>query len=181
MDETLLPPNATPLETALAKTMAARLGALPVDLRALWNPQACPEALLPWLAWTLAVDKLSDTWPLAVRRARIASAIAIHRHKGTVQAIKSIIAAYGGSFNLAEWWQTTPRGDPYTFSLSLAVGGQTSAPSADLVEGLIADIERAKPARAHFTVAIATNAAAAIGLAALARGSIYARLSATAA
>lgn len=177
MTATLLPPNATPLEAAIATTMAARLDALACDYRALWNPQTCPEALLPWLAWTVAVEQWSDAWPLPMRRARVASAIAIHRYKGTVKAVQDVIAAYGGTFALTEWWQITPPGDPYTFTLSVSVGGQITAPSADLITAMAADIDRAKPARAHYTLNIAANAAGALGLIGAARPAIYTRLS----
>jgi phage tail P2-like protein len=128
------------------------------------EPASLSRGLAPWLGWTLGVEQWSDAWPLAVRRARIASAMAIHRHKGTVQAVKDVIAAYGGIFHLAEWWQQDPRGDPYTFALTLAVGGQAVAPSAELITALVADIDRAKPARAHFTVSVAINAAGGLAL-----------------
>lgn len=179
MTATLLPPNATPLETAIAATMAARLDALACDLRALWNPQTCPEPLLPWLAATVAVEQWSDAWPLSLRRARIASAIAIHRAKGTAQAVQDVIAAYGGTFHLTEWWQTTPPGPPHTFALSVAIGGAIAAPAAELITAMTADIDRVKPARAHYTLSVATHAAAAPGVIGAARGASYARLSLT--
>jgi phage tail P2-like protein len=28
----------------------------------LWNPQTCPLAALPWLAWTLSIDKWDTDW-----------------------------------------------------------------------------------------------------------------------
>ena len=50
----LLPPNRTKLEQALERA-TARLGAVPVPIKDLWNPWRCPVALLPWLAWSLSV------------------------------------------------------------------------------------------------------------------------------
>ncbi len=181
MTDSLLPPNATPLETALAQVMAERIGALAAPLRALWSPTDCPEVFLPWLAATVGVEQWSDAWPIAIRRARVASAIAIHRYKGTVRAVTDIASAYGGNLRLTEWWQTTPPGAPFTFALSLSVGGQVAAPTADFITALIADISRAKPARAHFTVTTATNASAAIAICAVARAGTYQRLSLVAA
>lgn len=176
----LLPPNATPLEQALAATIAAQLGALASPLRDLWNPMTCPEPILPWLAWTLAVDNWDATLPLPIKRARIASAIAIHRHKGTVQAVRDVIASYGGTVNLALWHETTPVGDPFTFAMSIALTSLSGAvPSAAFIDGLIADVTRAKGARDSFTFTIALNAIGGIGLFGAARAATYARLECT--
>ena len=117
------------------------------------------------------------TWPEAVKRARIAAAIAILRHNGTEQAVRDVITAYGGSVNLVKWYETTPPGTPFTFTLSVVVGGQSdSVPSADFINGMIADVSRAKGARDHFTFTIGLNATAAIGVQGAARPAIYARL-----
>jgi phage tail P2-like protein len=173
----LLPPNATALEIALAQTMAAQIGALQAPLRVLWNPASCPLALLPWLAATLAVENWDSSWPETVKRARIASATAIHRHKGTVRAVQDIIAAYGGTASLTLWHETTPPGAPYTFTLSIALNTiDGAAPGADYIDGLINDVTRAKGARDTFTFQIANNGVADLGLFAVARPAIYARL-----
>ena len=46
----LLPRNATGAERAI-EGATARVGAVPTPFRDLWNPDTCPAALLPWLAW----------------------------------------------------------------------------------------------------------------------------------
>jgi phage tail P2-like protein len=172
---TLLPPNATPLETALAQTIANRIGGLTVPLRELWNPATCPLTLLPWLAWTLAADNWDSTWPESVKRARIASAIAIHRYKGTMQAVQDVITAYGGTVQLS-----IPA--PFTFALLVALGTQSGTPpTAAYIDDVIADVTRAKGARDTFTFTVATNATAAIGVIGAARAAIYARLECAAA
>ena len=43
---TLLPPNATALERALASVIA-RISDVPVPIGDLWNPARCPAPLLP--------------------------------------------------------------------------------------------------------------------------------------
>jgi len=172
----LLPPNSTPLERAIEATIAAQLGALPVPLRTLWNPASCPEALLPWLAATLGVESWDATWPVQVKRARIAAAIAILRHNGTQGAVEAVVAAYGGSVVLTNWFETTPPGTPFTFALTVAVGGGATPPSADFITGLIADVSRAKGARDQFSFGTALTGAAAIGVLGYARPAVYARL-----
>lgn len=174
----ILPPNSTPLELAIEATIAAQLAALEVPpLRDLWNPATCPDALLPWLAWTLGVESWDASWPDQVKRARVAAAIAILRHNGTRQAVADVIAAYGGNVALTTWFETVPPGDPYTFTLAVSVGGQSGvAPSADFITGMIADVGRAKGARDQFTFTLAVNATASIGVIGAARPAIYARL-----
>ena len=97
----LLPPNATSLERALAGAMAL-LSTIPNPVRDLWNPWRCPLALLPWLAWCLGVEEWKPDWPEAVKRAACAEAFAIHRIKGTPAAVKRALRLVGAEFDYAE-------------------------------------------------------------------------------
>ncbi|MDO5101487.1 MAG: phage tail protein I [Lautropia sp.] len=94
MTETLLPPNATTLERALAE-VTARVDEAPVPIRELWRADTCPAHLLPWLAWAMSVDEWDSTWPEETKRASIRDAAQIQRHKGTVWAIKRVLANAG--------------------------------------------------------------------------------------
>jgi phage tail P2-like protein len=89
----LLPPHASHLERALA-AVGTPATDLPVPLRALWNPDTCPSALLPWLGETFALLG-ANGWELAesdeARRNLIKGAVDLHRHKGTVAAIRAVI------------------------------------------------------------------------------------------
>ena len=58
----ILPPNATALERALADA-GARLSDVPVVVRELWNPDACPAAHLPWLAWASTPKRTQTSYP----------------------------------------------------------------------------------------------------------------------
>lgn len=89
----LLPYNATKAEMALEETGRHAID-LPVPAGFL-DPQVCPEALLPWLAWSLSVDEWDDGWPVDRKRSVIAASIEVHRHKGTVWAIRRALAAAG--------------------------------------------------------------------------------------
>lgn len=90
----LLPPNASALERAITAT-GARIDTLPVAVRDTWNPATCPAALLPWLGWALAVDEWDEAWSDAVKRAVIADAVELHRHRGTVWSLKKSLAPLG--------------------------------------------------------------------------------------
>jgi len=90
----LLPPNATPVERAFDAT-AARLTAMPVPLRDLWNPAQCPAHLLPWLAWTVSVDEWESVWTEAQQRDVIAASVGVHRRKGTLASVRRALTAAG--------------------------------------------------------------------------------------
>lgn len=175
----LLPPNARASERAL-EAATARIGGVATPLRELWNPWTCPEALLPWLAWSLSIDAWKSYWPLDVKRARVAAAIDIQRHKGTAKSIRDVIAAFGGAVELTEWWQKAPPGPPHTFDMVLTVagrGGQTA--SAQYVDDVIAEVQRTKPVRSHFTFTQGVALYAGVGIAVVARTCTYARLNLT--
>ncbi len=90
----LLPPNATKTEIGLSLTLA-RIEGLPAPARLMWNPDTCPLAFLPWLAWSLSVDEWDGDWPEEVKRTVIRASIDIHRRKGTLWAVKSALTAAG--------------------------------------------------------------------------------------
>ncbi len=94
MAETLLPHNATALETALeAVAGPALLG--PAPLREIWSPKKCPVHMLPWLAHAFSVDNWDPEWSEDTKRATIAAAVSVHRFKGTIGAVKRALVAAG--------------------------------------------------------------------------------------
>ncbi|KPU83532.1 tail protein [Marinosulfonomonas sp. PRT-SC04] len=104
----LLPPNSTPAERALEQS-TARIGAVPVPIATLWNPDTCPAAILPWLAWALSVDHWDSGWSEDAKRQSLRKSISIHRVKGTVASVKLALAAAGyGDATVVErfGWET---------------------------------------------------------------------------
>lgn len=91
----LLPPSSTTLERAAANS-GAGLSALPTPPRHVRNPLTCPPALLPFLAWELSVDEWNSGWGEGVKRAVLASSVTIHRHKGTLGAVRRALQAIFG-------------------------------------------------------------------------------------
>lgn len=91
----LLPPNATPLERNLATT-GERLDDLPMPIRDLRNPQRCPAALLPYLAWELSVDEWNPGWGEGTKRRVIAESVSVHRRKGTRGSVRRALEAILG-------------------------------------------------------------------------------------
>lgn len=175
----LLPPNASAGELAL-EAATARAGSVPTPLSDLWNAQTCPENLLPWLAWALSIDSWKSYWPIEVKRARVATAIEIQRHKGTAKSLRDVIAAFGGAVVLTEWWQQSPPGIPHTFDMVLTLSGQGGQEvTAQYVDDVIAEIDRTKPVRSHYTFTQGSTLSAQIGVAVVVRPCVLLKLSFT--
>lgn len=89
----LLPRSSSTMEHNLSKACSV-IADLPVKLRALWNPDDCPSAFLPWLGETFNLMGYNG-WDLAesddARRQLIKGAVELHRHKGTVGSIRNVI------------------------------------------------------------------------------------------
>ena len=172
----LLPPNATRAEQAIEAT-CVRISEVATPQRVLWDPDLCPLELLPWLAFALSIDAWKSDWPEHVKRARIRSAIEIQRRKGTALSVRQVVAAFGGSVQLKEWWQMEPRGVPHTFEMVLTLsgeGGETA--TAQFVNDVIAEVSRTKPVRSHFTFTQGLQGICGVGIGAGARAAIYRRL-----
>lgn len=144
----LLPPNATAQEVAVAKTMA-RVSDVPAPFDSALDPMRAPEAMLPWLAWSFSVDTWGPDWPVYVRRRTVQQAIKIHRRKGTVGALLDAIDAIGVAVEIEEWHQRTPKGEPYTFR-ALVNSVATPFLPTDL-KRLLQAIEDNKNLRSHMT------------------------------
>lgn len=90
----ILPPSITPLEKALDAVAEKRLES---DLihRDVFNPWKCRADLLGVLAWSLGVEDWSSEMTEQQRREACASAIRIHRQRGTVASIKQALTNAG--------------------------------------------------------------------------------------
>ncbi|WP_236197044.1 phage tail protein I [Pseudomonas glycinae] len=114
----LLPLNSTPLERGIEATFAETTL---IPLRTLYNPDTCPVHLLPHLAWAWSVDRWDPAWPEPVKRAAIKASFYIHKHKGTIGALRRVVEPLGYLIEVLEWWQTLPEGVPGTFALKVGV------------------------------------------------------------
>lgn len=142
----LLPVGSSELEIAAAQALA-ELTRVPVPLRTIWNWRTCPVRLLPYLAWAFSVDRWDERWPEATKRNVVAAAHFVHRHKGTISALRRVVEPLGYLIEVREWWQLNET--PGTFRLVVGVldTGITDEMYQEL-ERLIAD---AKPASRHLT------------------------------
>lgn len=84
----LLPPNATPLEKALAGPTGRLDNAIDVPIDTLLNAWTCPADFLPWLAWHLSLDLWDWKWDEFKKRSVISKAIELARSKGTLNGLR---------------------------------------------------------------------------------------------
>ena len=145
---TLLPANSTRLERLAAEALAG-MGSVPIPLRELLDPDRCPVALLPYLAWTRSVDRWDSAWSESVKRKVIKDSYYVHSHKGTIGAIRRVVEPLGYLIRITEWWQQTPTATPGTFALE--VGVMDSGITQQMYDGLSWLINDAKPLSRHMT------------------------------
>lgn len=146
MSRHLLPPHSTATERALSEAVA-RLSDVGVPLRSVWRPDECPEPLLAWLAWALSVDAWDESWTEAQKREAIRAAVWVHRHKGTRGAVDRAVRALGYRVRIREWWEESPKGEPYTFAIEVEVDDR--GVDANLYGMLTRVVEAAKNTRSH--------------------------------
>lgn len=148
MTADLLPPNATSLERRAAQALA-QIERVPIPIRELHDPDRCPVELLPYLAWARSVDRWDDSWSERTKREVIKASPFIHRHKGTIGALRRVVEPLGYLIRIVEWWQTDPPGPRGTFELE--IGTQGNGITEALYDALVLFIEDAKPASRHIT------------------------------
>lgn len=152
----LLPSNSTPLEKALEQACAGRCEQLNLNLSALYNADECPLVLLPWLAWAYHVPTWEKHWSEAQKRDAIKQAVLINRKKGTPWAVKAALRTAQIEANLIEWWQTAPKGEPYTFETRIWLNEQPAGLFGDaaLYPRLFQLVDEYKNVRSHYDVKI---------------------------
>jgi len=161
--KSLLPSNSTQLERAIE---AAFYEKTIVPLRTLYNADTCPAHLLLHLAWAWSVDRWDYRWSEATKRAAIKASYYIHKHKGTIGALRRVVEPLGYLIEVIEWWQTMPLGVPGTFALK--VGVLETGISEEMYQELAWLIDDAKPVSRLMTglaISLETQGAINIGVA----------------
>ncbi|MCU0121315.1 phage tail protein I [Pseudomonas sp. B2M1-30] len=142
----LLPLNSTPLEQGIEATFAETTL---IPLRTLYNPDTCPPHLLPHLAWAWSVDRWDPAWSESVKRGAIRSSFFIHKHKGTIGALRRVVEPLGYLIEIVEWFNTVPQGVPGTFALK--VGVLDTGITEEMYQELERLIDDAKPVSRQLT------------------------------
>lgn len=167
-DPKILPPNSRPVERAIDAAGEARIAALPVHIRHLWNPATCPVGWLSVLAWTLGVETWRSDWPEDTKRAVIAATPRIKRLKGTVAAVREAVQAVAGAapVRIIEWFRPGGSGAPLTAIVDIDVTG--GAP-VHLPYDAIAAANAAKRESVHLSVRLTARPLIGLQVAALIR------------
>ncbi|HHR6585948.1 TPA: phage tail protein I, partial [Providencia alcalifaciens] len=105
MSDRLLPVGSSPLELAAAEALSA-IERVPIPIRELWDANLCPVHLLPYLAWAFSVDRWDKNWTEQAKRDAIKAAMFIHKHKGTIGALRRVVEPLGYLIRVIEWWKT---------------------------------------------------------------------------
>ena len=116
----LLPLGSTQLEKHAAEILKSAVEN-PVIIADLINPERCPPQLLAYLAWAFSVDKWDENWTDEVKRIAIKQAFFVHKHKGTIAAVKRVVEPIGYLVELKEWFAMQPQGKEGTFSITVEV------------------------------------------------------------
>ncbi len=142
----LLPPNSTQFERQFSVAFA-RVSAVETPARSFNLPLEAPAVVLPWLAWERSVDDWKKSWNETQKRQTINNAHYVHCHKGTIGALERALKNLGIQAVVQEWFNMSPIGQPYTFSIQIQVN-QVGANETQ-IKDLMQVINNNKNLRSH--------------------------------
>lgn len=142
----LLPPNSTQFERQFSVAFA-RVSAVETPARTFNLPLQAPAVVLPWLAWERSVDDWKKSWTETQKRQTINNAHYVHCHKGTIGALERALQNLGIQAVVQEWFNMSPIGQPYTFSIQIQVN-QVGANETQ-IKDLMQVINNNKNLRSH--------------------------------
>lgn len=175
MDSKLGRVNLTPLWRGLL-SLTDRYALVSIPLPSLARANYTPVAVLPWLAWGLAVDRWRNTWSEARQRQEVAEAIPNHKRRGSRRSMDLLLAEYDATLRLIEWNEEGGSGIPRGFTVVLPTNSADGASmTAIFANSLLADIERTKPAGTHFELRQSASAAVSLPITVAARSMMMAR------
>lgn len=149
-----------------------------VDAPILWaNIDNLSSAQLDHLAVQYDLATWRDYWPVTLKRSVLKTAFVTKRKLGTVSAVKDVLASIGSATNIVEWWQTEPKGVPYTFNIVATLSEIKGTLSAEMQEDLQNMIFDTKPARSHFTFTLSLTQEGELGVLGYARPLVLSRIS----
>lgn len=128
-----------------------------VDLPSLYtNIDKLPSLALDHLAAQYDVTVWRDSWGLAVKRSVLKTAISDKRIKGTKAAVRKAVESIGGAASIVNWYETEPKGTPYTFKIFVALSEVAGTVTDEQQEDLIRLIDDAKSLRDSYELILQT-------------------------
>lgn len=107
------------LATVIARALVSDLDALPLA-QIYTRIDLLPEDLLDILATDFKIDWYDYDYPVEAKRNLIKTSFYVHRHLGTVGAVREAIRAIYPYSDIEEWFDYG--GDPFTFLVALNSG-----------------------------------------------------------
>ncbi len=92
-----------------------------------------PLQTLPYLAEERSVDEYSGLWTEARQRAVVSGSMPYHQKKGTRSALARAFSSQGYAVKIIEWFENSPRRQPYTFRVRITVGAEDAWLTPDRV------------------------------------------------
>lgn len=157
-NNSLLPPNATPLLKDIEAVIIGRLLLLDVaPLQWLSNPDKCNPDILPWLAWAMAVDVWQNDWPLETQKSVVRRSVRVHKLKGTIGALRQALDAFEFvDVRVEEWFEYA--GEPYMFRVFVTFkDDNVSLDDANLIYTTIMTTKNLRSHLESFRAEIATT------------------------
>lgn len=154
---TLVPSNHRLKEHALAAVLD-QLRLDPSAMETLWDAWRCPSGFLPFLAWSLSVDRWDDAADEVSQRLAIAQSPAYHRRKGSALSVDEAAASAGRVVSIFEWWQFSPERRRGTFEIQIPLGDEedTEALAAAVIK-IRSAVRAAKPKSRAFSLTLTKN------------------------
>lgn len=119
---------------------------------------------LDHLAKQYDISVWRDGWNVSLKRSVLKTAIADKRKKGTIGAVKKALQSLGSAASIVEWWQTTPKGEPHTFTIYATQPEFDGVIPAEMQEDIIGMIDDAKPLRSHYNFVVSQDYRGGIGV-----------------
>lgn len=157
IEDTLLPPTATPLAKVL-DALEERLFSLPVQMISK-DPTAVDAGLLDHLAWEYSVDVWSPDFSDERKRAAIAASQEVHRFKGSPYAVCAAVRALGWNVLLSEWWEFGGVRGSFRVKIDLGASDTRSVKlmAASERQEVTSAVRAAAPVSRPFTVEVQTS------------------------
>ena len=112
-------PRMKALATAIAKALMTHLNELPEE-EIYTRIDELPEAVLDVLAYDFKIDWYNYDYPVEAKRNLFKTNYYVHRHLGTVGAVKEAICSIYPRSDVVEWFSYD--GEPYYFIVALESG-----------------------------------------------------------
>lgn len=106
--------TAKAFEYAVQKQILKVIGEI-ANLKIYISIDTQPESVLDELGWQFNIPEYASSLPIDAKRNLIKTAIATHRRRGTVAAVRQVVTDIFGDARLEEWFEYG--GEPYYFKV----------------------------------------------------------------